>query len=80
MVIMVASDKEKLAKAMEALKRGKNDVAQILLSQVADSFALQGLHSKAANLYEKAAILGSQLNKTEVALRAIENATLMYVR
>jgi len=80
MVIMVASDKEKLAKAMEALKKGKNDVAQILLSQVADSFALQGLHSKAANLYEKVAILGSQLDKTEVALRAIENATLMYVR
>lgn len=65
---------------MEALKKGKNDAAQILLSQVADSFASRGLHSKAANLYEKVAILGSQLNKNEAALKAIENATLMYVR
>ncbi|MFW9953241.1 MAG: hypothetical protein ACFFD3_01725 [Candidatus Thorarchaeota archaeon] len=76
----MVSDKEKLQKAMQAIKDDKKELALKLLTQVAESFSAKKENENAARTFEKAGILAKELGLLEDCLNLFEKATLMLMR
>jgi tetratricopeptide (TPR) repeat protein len=77
---MVVTDKEKLQKAMQAIKDNKKELALRLLTQVAESFSAKDVHDNAARIFEKAGLLARDLDMTDEALGLVEKATVERMR
>ncbi len=77
---MVVTDKEKLQKAMQAIKDDKKELALRLLTQVAESFSAKNMHDKAARIFEKAGLLARDIDLTDEALGLVEKATVEHMR
>lgn len=76
----MVTDKEKLQKAMQAIKEDKKELALKLLSQVAESFSAKRVYENAARIFEKAGLLARDMHLLEESLALIEKATLEYMR
>ncbi len=74
------SDKEKLQKAMQAIKEDKKELALKLLTQVAESFSAKKAYENAARIFEKAGILARDMHLLDECLSLLEKATLEYMR
>ncbi len=77
---MVVTDKEKLQKAMQAIKEDKKELALKLLSQVAENFSAKRAYENAARIFEKAGLLARDMYLLDDCLAYLEKAALEYMR
>ncbi|MGY5861692.1 MAG: hypothetical protein RTU09_04915 [Candidatus Thorarchaeota archaeon] len=76
----MTSQKNLLEQANVKLQAGDKAAAAEILTQAAKSFESEGMYTDAAQVYEKAGTLYSDLHRGDESISAFEQATLMLVR